>query len=216
MMSDVWLALQYWLVILRRAFADSVGSNDGIFKRIGLFGLVAVITAVVIFIRQGKQEARKHITRTVFTSAIVSGILWLLSFLYFFAVEPAKLEQQTMTLQGAWPNQYIPCVMQNITIPPPKNYVSSSETVVFCNRKYSAPLTVTVQYDKDPAATAGLAFPSARAFSAFVTLQDHTVFANLDSPSILPYEIFIVTVVSNAEVPPIATSITINSINPDK
>jgi hypothetical protein len=214
--NDAWLAMQYWYLILRKAIADSIGSHDSVLKRVGLFVLIAVITAAVTFIFQGKQEAQKHVTKTVLKSALVAVIIWFLSFLFFFTVEPAKMEQQTLTLYDTWPNKYIPCIMQNITIPPVKKFLSSSETISFCNRKYSAPLTIAVQFDKNPDATSGLAFPAERTVSAETVLQDHTFFAKLDSPSILPYQIFIVTVHSNDKVPPIATSITINSINPDK
>jgi hypothetical protein len=87
--------------------------------------------------------------------------------------------------------------------------------VVFCNKERKAPLTIVVDYDKEPSAAGRIAFSEGRIISFEEYLEGKKLFFKLESPSIKPFQIFIVTVYGNSDKPPLSQNVTISEINPE-
>jgi hypothetical protein len=151
-------------------------------------------------------------------------VVWILVFLWdvagvIYADHQELTSQNRKLLDEKSVKAEERCWMQNVTIPPPRDLpklVSSSEAIVFCNTKYSAPVAFEVDYDKEPIAVSPLLFPETRTVDARVALQGRKIFGKLNSPSILPYNIFVVRAHGSTPQPPIATKITMHTIDPDK
>ena len=125
----------------------------------------------------------------------------------------------TMTITRINPPMKEQCWMQNIAMPPPRTIPlaqSTMETLMFCNYERKAPLFLVVDYDKPPILYGTVLFPEGR----HISMQEHTtekrIFLKVDSPSILPYQVFLVTVYGGDEKPPTATKIQITPINPER
>ncbi|MDP2603469.1 MAG: hypothetical protein Q8S00_12880 [Deltaproteobacteria bacterium] len=127
-----------------------------------------------------------------------------------------KLAGERDALKGLVKEQH--CWMQNIKIPPNLSVgaVSSNETVIFCSNKVVAPFMLAVEFDKPPISVAPVAFPEGRIISMDQSLEKSVLFAEIRSPSIPPYQIFLVTAHGGAKVPPQAVKIKITPVDPDK
>jgi hypothetical protein len=112
------------------------------------------------------------------------------------------------------------CWSQNITLPAPRNQPlsvkSASEVVVFCNQERKAPLVVVVTYDKAPILAGPIAFAEGRILKTVEEFRDNQVFFSLESPSIKPYQIFIVTVYGSSDEPPMSKDVRITETNPEQ
>lgn len=131
-----------------------------------------------------------------------------------------ELNQEIDRLEKRTPEEKLQCWSQNITLPAPRNQPdsvkSASEVVVFCNKERRAPLTVVVTYDKSPMLAGPIAFPEGRILKTTEYFQGSKLFFALDSPSMKPYQFFIVTVYGDSEVPPMSKSVEIAETNPEK
>jgi hypothetical protein len=129
------------------------------------------------------------------------------------------LQRTVKELTNKAPQPKMQCWSQNITLAPPRNIpsaMSASEVVVFCNQERKAPLTVRVDYDQEPILAGPIAFAEGRILSTTEMFSDKQLFFKLDSPSIKPYQIFIVTVYGGGEKPPLSQRVVIESINPER
>lgn len=112
-----------------------------------------------------------------------------------------------------------PCYMQGMNMPPPRTLsgvASSGETWVVCTVEHKAPYMVTIEYDEAPISAAPLLFAKGRQSSYAEILQGKTLFFKVDSPSIIPWQGFLIVVYGRNHMAPQAVKITVNPINPDK
>jgi hypothetical protein len=110
------------------------------------------------------------------------------------------------------------CWMQTATLPAPKDVPtaeSTSEAIAFCNTERKAPLFMDVEYNEAPMLAGRILFPQSRQVSMEEMLEDNHIRAKIESPSILPYQIFIVLAYGARQKAPLATKIQIHPINPE-
>jgi hypothetical protein len=111
------------------------------------------------------------------------------------------------------------CWLTTIGVATPKDLPQnwrSSESVIFCNKKVNAPLFLQVEFDQNPVGVSPPFFPEGRMIKMHQSFQLNKVLVDIESPSILPYQIFIINAHSDKEKAPIATAVTVKTINPNK
>ena len=111
------------------------------------------------------------------------------------------------------------CWVQNVTLPAPRTFSAAnslSAAIFFCNTERKAPLFVAVEYDKAPLSVGPISFPAGRHLAVNESLHERQVFVNVTSPSVLPYQIFVITAYGRDATPPIATGIKVTTIDTER
>jgi hypothetical protein len=111
------------------------------------------------------------------------------------------------------------CWMENIILPAPQTIPaarSSIETFMYCNYERKAPLFLEVDYDKPPLSYGPIQFPEGRIQLLDMQTREKSVFYTIQSPSILPFQPFLVTAYGQDANPPRATQTHITTINPER
>jgi hypothetical protein len=108
--------------------------------------------------------------------------------------------------------------MENILLPAPQTVPSarsSLETFMYCNYERKAPLFLEVDYDKPGLGYGPILFPDGRFQVIDMQTQEKSVHYTIQSPSILPFQPFLVTVYGQDANPPRAIQTRITTIDPE-
>jgi len=111
------------------------------------------------------------------------------------------------------------CFMENIVRPGPQTVPaakSSLETFMYCTYERKAPLALGVEYDKPPLSYGPIEFPDGRIPLIDMHTHEKSVVFIIHSPSILPFQPFLVTAYGRENDPPRATKMGITPINPEQ
>jgi len=111
------------------------------------------------------------------------------------------------------------CFMENIVRPGPQTVPaakSSLETFIYCNYERKAPLALGVEYDKPPLSYGPIEFPDGRTPLIDINAREKSIVFIIHSPSILPFQPFLVTAYGRESDPPCATQMRITLINPEQ
>jgi hypothetical protein len=135
----------------------------------------------------------------------------------FSELEHAPPRVVTQTAPGPKPEEK--CFMENIIRPGPQTVPaakSSIETFIYCNYERKAPLVLGIEYDKPPLSYGPIEFPEGRTPLLEMYTHEKSVVFSIQSPSILPFQPFLVTAYGQESDPPRATQMRITIINPEQ
>lgn len=145
------------------------------------------------------------------------------------AAENKSLKNENELLRGAPPKMVtrtLPapkpeekCFMENIGRPAPQTVPdakSSIETFIYCTYERKAPLALGIMYDKPPLRYGVIEFPDGRIPLIDMVTHEQSINFIIHSPSILPFQPFLVTAYGRENSPPIATKMVITLINPEQ
>jgi hypothetical protein len=113
------------------------------------------------------------------------------------------------------------CWMQNVALNPEpemlrKGAKSKTLTAVYCRKKIVAPFMITVKFNAQPFLVSDLKFAAGRILSIFQKHGEQLVFAEVRSPSVDPFEMFVVNSYGLGSQAPEAIEINIVPVDPDK
>lgn len=192
-----------------------------------------VVTEIVLFMRTPKEERRERIKGNVLVGVVITGFVYLTLFAWstvqtiyddhhdstgrWQAVvkekDKLKSELDTRPPQG--------CYMQNVNRKPPqgaiKQAVIANETWVVCPLEFKAPYVLTIDYDRPVVAADPPLFADSRTTKLLSEyLHDQRLLIKVDSPSILPWQGFVISVYGDKLPAPKAVKLNIDSINPEQ
>ena len=201
----------YWMGVLKEAFWASLEAFETNPRLLFLLLLGSLITAALVYFVRGKKEFIEHIKVNIVLAFGGALITWFLVLIVIFAWEPLHL--QKIAAANTIPDQ---CWMQNMTVPAPRDVPaaqSASETMLFCSYERKAPFFFVVDYDKDVMGYGPILFPEGRHISAQIFTKGSQAFYKIESPSILPFQIFVIRAYGNGQDAPIATKMRITPVD---
>jgi hypothetical protein len=89
--------------------------------------------------------------------------------------------------------------------------VSASQTIIFCNRKYDVPFSITIEYDENISRAGAIVFPLGGMSSMDEIFKDGAISAVVRAPIIRPYEPFLVFAYGATDKPPMVKNLTIKT-----
>jgi hypothetical protein len=122
-------------------------------------------------------------------------------------IEPAKDKCWIETLS-----------MKPLPLQLPNGAVSASQTTLFCNRAYSVPYSLILEFDQDLAASGPITVPVVGGGMAryLETVRDNRISSIFDAPSIQPYRPFSVVAYGKIQTLPLIKSLTIKTTSTEQ
>lgn len=212
--------VRYWQSVFSWAFTHAWQAFGQTSELILITIVGTILTTLLVFIFR-RHTFKEHLVANiliVFSGTILTAVA---IFLGYVVQAPLALQADAVRNQQALDTQVKPqCWSGNIILPGPRAIFpgakSASEAVAYCNQERKAPLTITVNYDQEPIGAGQVTFADGRTVDAMESLKGKQVHIVVNSPSVLPYQAFIVTVYGGSDKPPLARNVVIESIDPER